>query len=245
MELKISGIKKSYQAYNGEITFSLALTEPLFLSPGEVTFIMGHNGSGKSVLLKLLAGEIAPSTGSVKICQGDNCWEANKFPCAIVRQSAETSLALDLTVQENLIARSRPASFASRLFPVVFLKEYVDNLIKDQKNLVGTLNQPCRFLSGGQKQTLAFISAASRQLPLLFLDEFLSATDQSTSLSLRNLARQYAQSTPASVLVVSHDIETAIKDADRILILRAGYLIKDIIKSDVEWDKDALSALLA
>lgn len=243
MELKVSEIKKRYGSSKGEPVFTLDLP-PMSFESGSLIFIMGHNGSGKSVCLKLMAGEILPSNGYVHFTFGDKSWKANESPSGIVRQRADDSLAMDLSVRENLLLRGLPSSFMDLLFPAVRLKDQVNTLVSTHAELKRKLDQACRNLSGGQRQALAFLMVTSRNYPILFLDEFLAATDSSTTKLLRRLAREYAERVPACVFVASHDVHLALADADRILVLRAGRLIRDMDHRDSEWEENALIRLL-
>jgi putative ABC transport system ATP-binding protein len=243
MELKISEIKKRYGSSKGEPTFTLDLP-PMTVESGSIVFVMGHNGSGKSVCLKLMAGEILPSNGYVRFSFGDKSWKANESPSGIVRQRTDDSLAMDLSVRENLLLRGLPRSFVDSLFPAARLKDQVDSLVSPHAELRRKLDQACRNLSGGQRQALAFLTVTSRNYPVLFLDEFLAATDSNTSQLLRRLAREYAQRVPACVFIASHDVPLALADADRILVLREGRLIRDLGNNDPEWNERSLMRLL-
>lgn len=243
MELKVSELRKTYGGAEGEPVFSLDLPA-LSFELGSIVFIMGHNGSGKSVTVKLMAGEVLPSGGHVRLTFGEKSWKAHERPSGIVRQRSEDSLALDLTVRENLLLRGSPASMLDSLFPAMRLKTQVETFVSPHLELRRKLDQPCRNLSGGQRQALAFLAITSRNYPVLFLDEFLAATDSPTSHLLRRLARDYAEGIPACVFVVSHDVPIALADADRILVLREGRLIRDLKRDDPEWNDSALMNLL-
>jgi ABC-type uncharacterized transport system ATPase component len=243
MELKVSGLQKTYKGVDGEPNFSLNLPEMRF-ELGKIIFVMGHNGSGKSVLTKLLAGEVLPSQGYINFTLDKEHWKAHERPSAIVRQNAEESLAMDLTVRENLLLRTQPTSIIDCLIPAIRLNSQVNNFVKSHAELHRKLDQPCRNLSGGQRQTLAFLAVAAKNFPILFLDEFLSATDRNTSCLLRNLARDYTRCVPACVFIVSHEPSIALADADRILILNRGHLLHDLSRGDPEWNEESLIRVL-
>lgn len=243
MELNITEIKKTFRSSGGDPAFLLSLPAMTF-ETGSIVFLMGHNGSGKTVTLKLMAGEILPSNGSVRFTLGESSWKANERPSGIVRQQAEDSLAMDLSVEENLLLRVSPHSILDHVFPSVRLKDQVNRLLSPHPELLRKLKQPCRNLSGGQRQALAFLSVTSRNYPVLFLDEFLAATDSGTSRLLRRLSREYTTKVEACVFIVSHDAPMALEDADRILVLMNGKLIRDLRRGDPEWNESALVGLL-
>lgn len=243
MELKISKLYKVYKGIEGEPNFTLHVPAMNF-ELGKIVYILGPNGSGKSVTIKLLAGEILPSIGYVRFDLNGVSWKANDRPSGIVRQKAEDSLAMSLTVRENLLLRSRPKHFLDKLFPSSRLIRQLEGLLESQTILLRKLDQPCNHLSGGQRQALAFLGVASQNIPILFLDEFLAATDQSTSNLLRRLAKEYAERVPACVFIVSHDIKMALAEADRIIVLKDGQLLLDLAQNDQNWDEAKLADMI-
>ena len=234
MELTIPAFEKIFPAAEGRPAFTLAVPE-MTLGSGTLTYVMGHNGSGKSVFLKTLAGELWPSRGRSQIRCTHESGATNLRGVGLVQQRAEQNLALDLTVRENLVLRIMPAGLLAKLFPVTRIGTRVREALHRHEALLEKADQPCCELSVGQRQTLAFLAVASQRHPLLLLDEYLAATDHSTSESLRALARSYARETPASVLIVSHDVDLALGEADRILVLRDGAFVLDIGRESEDW----------
>lgn len=242
MELKVTNVRKTFRGSDGEPDFSLDVPEISF-PLGKVVFIMGHNGSGKSVFLRLLAGDLMPDYDSVNMRLDKRKWKAHEKHTAIVRQKAEDNLALELTVGENLIIHESGLSVSERFFPLK-KKLRFEALLRQHHELMRKLDQPCRNLSGGQKQTLAFVAAASDNNALLALDEFLAATDQATSATLREMAKHYAVSGPTAVLIISHDVQIALEDADRIVVLKQGRLVADFGRDSTYWEEQELSNFL-
>lgn len=243
MELILSNLRKTFEVNNGEPSFQLDLPDLTFKF-GEVVFLVGQNGSGKSLTLKLIAGELQPSSKYVEISFNGKQLQSTKHSIPIVRQKAEESLALELTVEDNLLIRLKNLSFYDKIFPNLNAKSKVQKILDTYEELKRKSKQPCLNLSGGQKQTLAFLGATINSSPLLLLDEFLAATDTLTSKLLRNLAKDYAKNSPAVVLIVSHDIDTALEDADKILLLKQGNLTKILNRGDKDWNKSFLTKSL-
>jgi len=239
MDLVASGLGKTFGGLDGEPSFILDLPT-LSFELGKIVFLMGPNGSGKSMTLRLLGGEMRPSLGRVSVSLGDRHWYSDDRPCPIVRQQAEDNLALDLTVKENLLLRAANSTFWERLFPTSRLDVFVRTRVEKHTELKRKLNQPCRNLSGGQKQALAFLVSTGQNSPILLLDEFLAATDQKTSGLLRMMVKEYVVNTPACAIVVSHNISEALREADRILLLKDGRLINDLYKGAPDWNESFL-----
>jgi putative ABC transport system ATP-binding protein len=229
---------------DGNVSFMLTVPK-LVLRTGELCYIMGQNGSGKSVLLRALSGELSPSGGTLAVLADGIGYDWTRSPFPVVRQNVADNLAYDLTVRENLLAKLRVNSVWDRIFPMSRLRGKVGALVSWHKGLVEKLDRPSGQLSLGQKQALAFLSVRSAHAPLLMLDEFLSSTDLSTSHLLRGLIREQADEVPAAILIVSHDVANSLCDGDRIIVLKQGSFIADIRRGDLAWNQDAIEQLLA
>lgn len=226
MDIVITGVNKHFKGTEGEPDFKLEI-EKLTLRTGEKTYLLGHNGSGKTVLLRLLSKDLNPTNGKIKIELSKDGNSNSFIKPAIVRQKAEDNLALDLTTKENLLLRIKRDKVIECFFPSRTLDNSVKQIINKHSLLVEKLEQKSVNLSSGQRQTLAFLSVASQKSKLLLLDEYLAATDYQTTELLLRLVNDYIIENQACILIVSHDIDLAIRHADRILILKKGNLISD------------------
>jgi len=226
MDIVITGINKHFKGTEGEPDFKLEI-EKLTLHTGEKTYLLGHNGSGKTVVLKLLSKDLAPTAGKINIKLLNDSNFNSLIKPTIIRQKAEDNLALDLTTKENLLLRIKRDKIIENFFPSRTLDNRVKPIINKHSLLVEKLEQKSVNLSSGQRQTLAFLSVASQKSKLLLLDEYLSATDYQTTELLLRLVNEYILENQASILIVSHDIDLALRHADRILILKKGKLISD------------------
>ena len=241
--MKVKGINKTFVGYDGEPNFHLDIPE-INISTGHMVYLMGHNGSGKSVALKLMSGEILPSKGKVEFSITDKKWQAHKYPSSVVRQKAEDNLAVELTVRDNILIHNTPTTLLDKIFPRKFSQAKLQTVIKKHKTLASKFDQVCRNLSGGQKQELAFLLASTKGAKVLFLDEFLSATDSRATALMLSMAKEYAQEQNACIIIVSHEIQSALKHADRILILNNGRLAHDLLPGDSHWNDMSLYNLL-
>jgi len=231
-----------YKDYSNSFShFKLEIPKMQF-ETGSVSFLMGHNGSGKSVLLKIISDEIQ-NDKKLSISTGDNK-AIIKGLGKILRQKAIENLALELTVKENFIIHYQSKSLIEKLFPSIFLKKYILSSLSSSKFLKEKENQIVNELSGGQQQTLAFFVTASSKSKMLLLDEFLAATDIETTETLLRESKKYAKENDASVVIVSHDIDVALENADKIFILSNGQLKHEIEKENSEWGKENLQKLL-
>lgn len=235
MELKLENIKKSFYE-DDKLIFCLDLPT-INLSFGEVVYILGKNGSGKSVFIKLLNEELYPDIQFVSKIDDEKI-DFSEVNTSLVRQKVEDNLFLDLTIEENILSRLEVTNCLDYFFPKQRLKGQLNNKIKNNNFLKEKINQPVSDLSGGQKQILAFALSEMENAKIICLDEFLSAVDYDTSFRLREKIRNYAKESNKIVIVISHDFEHALHDADRILIFENGKIIRDFRSNSENWNVD-------
>ena len=160
---------------------------------GDRVALVGPNGAGKTTLLKLLTGEIAPDSGSVRL--GTNL-EIAIFDQARARLDPDASLWENLTgdplmrvsgASDQVMVRGRPKHV------VGYLKEFLFDEAQARA--------PVRALSGGERARLMLAKIMARESNLLILDEPTNDLDIETLDLLQDLLGDY----PGTVLLVSHD----------------------------------------
>ncbi|HLC47517.1 MAG TPA: ABC transporter ATP-binding protein [Candidatus Norongarragalinales archaeon] len=178
----------------------------------EFVAIVGPSGSGKSVLLRLLTGIESPSAGVVTF--EDKPIEVSNPRVAIVFQSF--ALMPWLTVEQNV-----ELGLEALKFPEAQRREIAEKYIR-VVGLDGSENAYPRELSSGMKQRVGIARALAVEPALLCMDEPFSSLDSLTAANLREEVLQlWLDKTlpPASIVMVTHNIEEAVYLADRILVL--------------------------
>lgn len=170
------------------------------------TMIMGANGAGKSLLLKLLHGLIQPTAG--RIAWGDFA------PAEITRRQAlvfQKPVLLRRSVAANLdfVLRAR------RIDP----KRRAELL--DHVGLAHKAAQPARLLSGGEAQRLALARALATDPDVLLLDEPTASLDPPSVLAIERIV-QAARDRGVRIIFVTHDAGQARRMADDVVFLHAG-----------------------
>lgn len=240
MVLTLSNVYKFFN--NGSSPFVLNIPS-ISLESGKLTFVMGHNGSGKSVFCKIISGYI-DNDRDLGISMDRREIPLSDFFSRVkmIHQKISDNLALDLTVKENLIINSCPQRFIDKLLPFLSLNETILQYCKTIPFLHEKANQPVKELSGGQQQTLAFYTLLFTEPSLLLLDEFLSATDYSITSKLLAQAQKIAHKAHTIVLIISHDVDTALQYGDEIMIFRDGKIEQIISKDGSNWNADYIKA---
>ncbi len=188
------------------------------LHPGEVTAIVGPNGAGKSSLLMTLAGLLAPSAGAVSL---DGEALAALHPTerakAIGYLPHEADVAWDVSV-EALVALGRLPHRDSRREPV--------SAALDALGLNELAHRPVSRLSGGERARVLLARVLAGEPRWILADEPFAALDLAHQHGLIGQLKRCA-SNGAGVVIVVHDLATAMNHADRVLVLSEGRLAAD------------------
>jgi putative spermidine/putrescine transport system ATP-binding protein len=187
----------------------------LAVSAGEIVALLGPSGCGKTTLLRVVAGFVRQSAGSVRIDgKPIDHLAANIRNVGIVFQNY--ALFPHMTVAQNvaygLQARGRPREevrrTVDRFLEVVRLTDFHDRLP--------------RQLSGGQQQRVAVARALVVEPTVLLLDEPFSALDKSLRLDMQIEIKRLQRQFGLTVILVTHDQDEAMSVADRIAVMNHG-----------------------
>ena len=209
--LEANGIHLAYHRKNGETQpilndFSLRLREQ------EVVALLGPSGVGKSTLLRVLAGLQQPDAGAMRAFGaamhkthprvGVVFQDAHLLPWKTVR--GNVGVGLNFANQPRITAAERRAREDAALAEV---------------DLAGTADLMPSALSGGMAQRVALARCLVRQPAVLLLDEPFSALDAVTRAAMQGLLLQVVRNHDAAAVLVTHDIDEALRVADRVLLL--------------------------
>jgi heme exporter protein A len=181
----------------------------LELAPGETLAVFGANGAGKTTLVRILAGLLRPHAGRAVVLGAALPHEGWKVRGRVGLLAHDPLLYRDLTVHENL-------AFHARLYGVPLERAAA---LVEQVGLAARGDDPVRTLSRGMAQRAAICRAVLHEPDLLLLDEPLANLDPGGAGAVAPLIGRGAG--PARVLI-SHDAEQGLAEADRVLGLRGG-----------------------
>jgi heme exporter protein A len=176
---------------------------------GATLAVFGPNGAGKSTLLRLLATLLRPHHGSARVLGRELPREGWAVRGRVGLLAHDPLLYRELSARENLV-------FHARLHSVAL--ERVEALL-EQVGLRARADEPVRTLSRGMAQRVAICRASLHEPELLLLDEPLANLDPGAAEAVEPLIGRHAG--PARV-VISHDVEHGLAEADSVLGLRRG-----------------------
>ena len=213
---------RGLQARYGE---SLILKDiDLDIMPNEVAVILGSSGSGKTTLLKNILGLEWPASGSVKY-RGENIMEMDeeRYREVLIRFGVlfqSGALLNSISVFDNIAI---PLEQHSRLCPKV-----IERIIQAKLSLVhldGAIYQLPSELSGGMRKRAALARAIALDPEILFCDEPTSGLDPLTARALDELLLDLKHKLNMTIVIVTHEIASIKRLADRIFFIDKGSLI--------------------
>lgn len=206
------------------ITVELQLAKGSFLLDARfsvpergVTGIFGHSGSGKTSLLRALAGLEPEAVGVVS--HGEDCWQNHNYSVPVEQRQVgmvfqEPSLFPHLSVEENLLyGRKRTKNISHPIDP-----EDVYELL----DLHSLLPRDTRNLSGGERQRVAIGRTLLASPVMLLLDEPLTALDHHARRQLMSFLENMFQQLEIPVFYVSHSSEEIARLADNLILMQRG-----------------------
>ena len=214
-------ISKSYGGVKAvqEVSLSLALNE--------VIAIVGDNGAGKSTLTKMLAGAIRPDSGELSFEDRPVTFHSPQDARRLGIEMLQQDLALiaEFNAADNLF-------FGRELSILSFLRRAKMNAIAH--DVLGQLGVslpdykvPVRYLSGGQRQAVAFARVVAWGSKLIVLDEPTAALGvQETAQVLRMIKKLRADG--RTVLLITHNMDHVLEIADRVVVMRRGRKVGDL-----------------
>lgn len=190
------------------------------INKGEYVAILGHNGSGKSTIAKLIIGLLEKKSGEIKV----NGYELNLENLYKVREQVGIIFQ---NPDNQFIGATVKDDIAFGLENICIPREEMDHLIDIYAKKVRMeqfLDHEPTKLSGGQKQRVAIASILAMSPSIIILDEATSMLDPRGRHEINELVRNLKKEREMTIVSITHDIEEA-KNADKIILLNEGQII--------------------
>ena len=183
------------------------------VNSGDYLCIVGENGSGKSTLIKGLLNLKSPKSGKISFGDGLKATEIGYLPQQTATQKDFPASVYEVVLSGRLSARGMKPFYSAT--DKAIANENIARLGIDD------LRHRCyRELSGGQQQRALLARALCATKKVLLLDEPVSGLDPLVTQGLYELIKKINQDTDITIIMVSHDIKSAVEHADHILHLQ-------------------------
>ena len=210
--LTLKNINKIYpNGYHAVHDFSMEMEK------GEFIVFVGPSGCGKSTTLRMIAGLEDISNGEFLI-DGKRANEMGPRERGVAMVFQSYALYPQMTVYDNI-------AFGLELQGAD--EEYIDERVRKTAAILGLtdyLDRLPRALSGGQRQRVAIGRAIIRKVGVFLMDEPLSNLDAKQRVTMRSEITQIHRETGATTIYVTHDQTEAMTMADRIVVMKDGYV---------------------
>ena len=209
-------LHKTLNTAQGKLPLNVDFT----IAKGEFISLYGPSGAGKTTILRMIAGLLAPDDGI--LCINDKEWFNRTKKISLTPQQRNVGMVFqnytlfpNMTIRENLeyaLHKRQDKSIINELIQVIDLEA-----LQDRKP---------DTLSGGQQQRVALARALVQQPRILLLDEPLAALDKKMRATLQDYLLKVHRKYELTTILVSHDIAEVTKLSDRVLILDQGIITK-------------------
>ncbi|MTI80788.1 MAG: ABC transporter ATP-binding protein [Firmicutes bacterium] len=236
--LSVVDLSKTFNP--GSVNERLALSGvSLELEPGDVVTVIGGNGAGKSTLLNMVAGVFPPDEGKISI----DGQRIEMFPEHVrasyigrVFQDPMMGTAASMSIEENLAMALKRGGKRKLLRGI---KRNDRDFFREKLSLLGLglenrLTTRVGLLSGGQRQALTLLMATLVTPKLLLLDEHTAALDPNTGQKVLDLTEKIIANNNLTTLMVTHNMEDALRIGNRTIMMHDGNIILDISGSKRE-----------
>lgn len=212
------------------------------IHPGEMVCILGHNGSGKSTIAKLMMGLLQPDSGYIYLNDVDTTNESiteNELDklhakMGIIFQNPDNQF-VGVTVQDDIafglenhqIKRDEMIKRINKYAKLVNMENYL-------------LSNP-EDLSGGQKQRVAIAGALAMETEVIIFDESTSMLDPKGTREIIDMIKKLKEESNKTIITITHNLEEACI-ADRVIVLNNGNIVLDGTPEEVLKEKATLEA---
>ena len=204
--MKITDLEKNVGNFNLKI-------DDLYIKPGLIHGLAGHNGCGKTVLLKLIMGILEPDRGRIDLEGMDR---------RAMTMMSQRPYLLTGSVYDNIVYPLK----LRRIKP----DEAKINELLERTGLLAQKNQYARSLSSGERQKLSFIRAIIFRPEFIIMDETLSNLDPESERVIVEIIKEIQQMRPVTWFMVSHGQDVREELCDIIHYMEKGRITDEVIK---------------
>lgn len=234
MKIEFKDVTFQYYSEEKPVFEHLSFT----IEQGTTTAILGHNGSGKSTIAKLIVGLLVPNAGQILIDDvelTEQTIDEIRKRMGIIFQNPDNQF-VGVTVRDDIafglenicIPRNEMNQLIETYAAKVRMEKFLDH-------------EPTK-LSGGQKQRVAIAGILAMAPSIIILDEATSMLDPRGRHEINELVKEIKNDREMTIISITHDIEEA-KNADRIILLNEGKIVRIGTPNEILTQADILNEL--
>lgn len=225
-QIKIVNVSKYFKEKHSKELVAALYNANVTFENGKFNVILGSSGSGKTVMLKTIAGLYTPDEGNIYFDEEDFTYtQPSKRNISLLTQ--EYALYPHLTVFDNIAYPLKVAKV-----PATEIRKRVNEVLNILDIELLSSRRP-RALSGGQQQRVAIARAIVKQPDVILLDEPLSNVDQKQKFELTEEFLKLHKLLQITFIYVTHNIGEATALADNIIIIENGEVVESGAKNDL------------
>lgn len=222
--LTVSNLSRSYGSFLAVDAVSFSI------KPGEIVGLLGHNGAGKTTIMKMLSGYLEPDSGSVAVDGLDLATDAKRIQRLLGYLPENLPVYPEMTVADYL-------DYAADLKGLqADVKTAEIRRAVQATDIAGKILAPISTLSRGYKQRVGVAQAILGKPRFLILDEPTNGLDPTQTDHMRRLIRELAQH--ATVILSTHIMQEVEALCDRVLIVKGGRLVVDATLADLRQSRE-------
>ena len=215
---------------NGSATVNAVNGVDFIWEPGEFCVLVGESGSGKSTLSQLLMGLISPTSGEL-LLDGKSIAFSRKHnhkelctEIQLVLQDGKSALDPRYSVYDCIAEPLRNLKRINRAEE----KRRIQDLLKKMELPQELLTRKAHELSGGQQKRVCIARALAAQPQYIIFDEAVSGLDVLVRKSVLDLLEKLHREQNMAFLFITHDMDVALYLANRILVMKDGFIVEDV-----------------
>jgi simple sugar transport system ATP-binding protein len=208
---------------------------------GEVVGLVGDNGAGKSTLIKMISGVYRPDEGHIYLMDKEitlaSPMEARDLGIETIYQ--DLALCENLDAPVNIFLGREPTRRFLGLFKQIDRTTMYQESLKVLDSLdikIPKLQRPIRQMSGGQRQAVAIARAVYWNAKLVIMDEPTAALGVPEQRKVQELVHTL-KSQGVPVIIISHNLQDVFAVADRVVVMRPGQKVGDLLASQTNGDE--------
>ncbi len=229
--VKTVDLRFAYVTEEGDYNFALNDLNTT-IKEGDFTVILGKNGSGKSTFARLINVLSTPTSGKIFVAGMDTAEESKTLDirktAGMVFQNPDNQIVA--TVVEEDVAFG-PENLG---LPREEIRARIDSALEMVDMAEFRLHAP-HMLSGGQKQRIAIAGVLAMKPRLIVLDEATAMLDPQGRKDILAIIRKLNKEEHITIVLITHNMDEAI-DADKVLVMKDGYIAKEGAPADIFFD---------